>query len=219
MALRILFIGNSFTFANDMPQQLADLATAAGGRGSMEFALMAPPGETLQGHWNTPSTRKAIRVGPWDYVVLQEQSTRPFEDPDAFIRYAVLLGRAVREAGTEPLLFLTWARRDQPNNQAQITVAYRRAAQEIPAIIVPVGLAWQDALKAIPSTGLYEPDGSHPNPSGSYLAACVFFAALLSKSPEGGPNNYGLADADARALQRIAWKTVIDERTAKDSTP
>jgi hypothetical protein len=79
-----------------------------------------------------------------------------------------------------------------------------------------VGIAWQQALAADFKFSLYAPDGSHPSPEGSYLAACVFYATLLGKSPEGLPAQVKkgrqvlvkLDPAIARRLQTIAWKTV-----------
>jgi hypothetical protein len=206
--LKVLFVGNSFTFANDMPRQLADLVAPDGTCGPIEFTQITPPGETLQGHWNTPSTITTLRNRTWDYVVLQEQSTRSFENPELFFQYARLWGQVIRDIGTEPLFFVTWARRDQPEKQAAITAAYTAAAGEMQARLAPVGPAWQVALRAMPSLLLHEADGSHPTPSGSYLTACVLFATLLSKSPEGSSNNYGLADAETRFLQNIAAQTV-----------
>ena len=73
--------------------------------------------------------------------------------------------------------------------------------------MVPVGLAWQKFLSQHDKPVLYDRDQSHPTLAGSYLAACVFLAALLNANPvgiESGPA--GLDQKDRTALQRAVWK-------------
>jgi hypothetical protein len=84
------------------------------------------------------------------------------------------------------------------------------------AILAPVGLAWQQVQQLIPGLDLYHPDGRHANPIGSYLTACVFYAAVFNASPEGLPGNIliegkvrlDLDQDTARCLQKIAFDTV-----------
>ena len=94
--------------------------------------------------------------------------------------------------------------------------AYFDIADELNATVAPVGVAWKKALAANPSLVLHQPDKSHPNPTGSYLAACVFYATLFDKSPVGLPGALKkgarvlvqVAPDEAAALQKIAWQTV-----------
>jgi hypothetical protein len=94
--------------------------------------------------------------------------------------------------------------------------AYFDIADELKATVAPVGVAWKKALAANPNLVLHQPDKSHPNPTGSYLAACVFYATLFDKSPMGLPGELKkgnrvlvqVAPDEATALQKIAWQTV-----------
>ena len=52
--------------------------------------------------------------------------------------------------------------------------------------------------------------GSIPSPTGSYLAACVFYSALYGESAQGNPYQSSLSDDIAQKLQKIAWETVIE---------
>ena len=86
-------------------------------------------------------------------------------------------------------------------------------------------MAWERAHREQPGLSLHFRDGSHPNPTGSYLAACVFYATLFGQTPEGlSPVRYStrfgtpeegepeaitpLSQEEAAFLQRIAWETV-----------
>ncbi|WP_051386086.1 hypothetical protein [Actinokineospora inagensis] len=228
---RVLFVGNSFTYFHNLPQQLAVLA-----RPEVEVVprMIAAGGAILGETWPTGPPAAALRAGT-DFVVLQEQSMlgggvvvddipRP-RDPADFhsaVRTAVA---DIRAAGAVPALYLTWARRDDPEAQEALTDAYVSIGSELDVAVVPVGLAWQAALSARPEFVLHDEDESHPAPAGSYLAACVFLKTLFNLDPrgrarnisgvtidsEGAPGEDGtlidLSATDAAFLQDIAWRT------------
>ena len=68
--------------------------------------------------------RNAIREKPWDYVVFQERSGGPLEEPDSFTRHAGLLDAEIRQQGAKTMLFVTWANRSRPDTQAVLADAY-----------------------------------------------------------------------------------------------
>ena len=73
--LRVLFIGNSYTFVNNLPWMLSELARAADDSPVIDTEMIVAGGATLRTHWEGGRALAAIRRGHWDYVVLQEQST------------------------------------------------------------------------------------------------------------------------------------------------
>jgi len=87
-ALRVLFVGNSYTYVNRLPEMIRQMSLAAKERRPMECRLIAPGGCSLEKHWNDGAVAQAIAGGGWDYVVLQEQSTRPILDPANMHRFA-----------------------------------------------------------------------------------------------------------------------------------
>lgn len=221
-ALRTLFIGNSFTYVNDLPWQIEQLATSANAQ-PLATAMIASGGATLHWHGRSRQVRRTLRQ-PWHYVVLQEQSTRPIEQPALMLRSAQQIARQIAATGATTVLYLTWPRQDRPELQAALTAAYQRCAADLQARIAPVGPAWQAAREACPQLQLYDQDQIHPSPIGSYLAACVLYATLYRQSPVGVSRRIfssqfntaaegkrielaGLADADALTLQQIAWDT------------
>lgn len=239
--LRVLFIGNSYTYNHNLPAQLEGLARSATPPLRLQTRTLARAGVRLQQHWDRGEALAALRQGPWDYVVLQEQSTlglrlidgrHAVNDPElAFHPYARRFAEEARKVGAQPLFLLTWARRSTPGSQAQLTQAYMSVAQETGAPIVPAGLAWERSRQELPALELYHADGSHPSPAGSYLTAACLYAALTGQSPEGlasrvsgHPSPEGVLDPsktvtlvslspeEAGHLQRVAWSTYSELR-------
>jgi hypothetical protein len=212
----VLFIGNSHTYYNYMPQMLSMLVKSE--KRGIELTINQCTGEGagLDWHWKNNSTRSAIRKHSWDYVVLQERSGGPLEDLDSFIRHAQLLDKEIRNQGAKTLLFLTWANRSRPDTQAVLAEAYKKTAEKLNAAFAPVGLAWEAIQRIDPGIDLYHRDGRHANPTGSYLTACVFYSVLFNTSPEGLPGSFyhkgkkwvDLNSERALFLQKTAWETI-----------
>ncbi|MFM9059909.1 MAG: DUF4886 domain-containing protein [Planctomycetaceae bacterium] len=214
--LHVLFVGNSYTFANDLPGLLAKLSVA-GGRRPIVAALEAPGGCTFEKHVREGRAERLIASRAWDYVVLQEQSMLPVVAPKRMLEWGPRLDAAVHERGARTLLFQTWARAGQPDMQPPLVAAYddlaeacnRARAADGRVTVVPVGEAWQRALATDPPPTLHKDDGSHPTLAGTYIAACTFYAVIYNASPVGLPGDAGgLDDAMARRLQQAAWAAV-----------
>ena len=188
--------------------------------GDHDFELMVDQctgeGVSLEWHWNNSKSRDAITEKPWDFVVLQDRSGGPLEEADAFARHAGLLDAEIQKIGARTVLFMTWANRQRSETQALLTEAYTNLAQELDAILAPVGLAWEAVHRAAPDLDLHHLDGRHADPRGSYLTACVFYAVLFNTSPEGLPGTFShkgkkrldLKKDTALLLQKAAWETV-----------
>jgi hypothetical protein len=134
----------------------------------------------------------------------------------------------IDSVGAKPVLFMTWARRDEPQNQRVISQTYIQLAQENQAVLAPVGLAWQHAMRTNPKMVLHNQwDNKHPNMAGSYLTACVFYSVFYHQSPaaltpviiEGDHSYIDLNDAEAAFLQGIAWQTVVQAGTSAATNP
>jgi len=202
--LKVLFIGNSFTARNNVPELVAQLAEARGKQ--LDHRLISAGGASLRMHWNKGDAQKAIQETRYDYVVLQEQSTLPVKNPQRMHENIRLFDQAIKAVGAKTALYLTWARQNAPETQAAITSAYTAIGEELGAAIVPVGVAWQNFLRKHNHPVLHDKDQSHPTLAGSYLAASVFFAVLFDESPAGIASDLkGLTQAEAELLQKTAW--------------
>lgn len=211
----ILFIGNSHTYYHEMPQMAVQLAKAAGHERRLSVETSTASGVSLQWHWNNQRTRELVAQGDWDAVVLQERSGGPMEDKASMHMHARLLHGEIQKHGAETVFYMTWARTYQPGTQPEITAAYEELAEELDATLAPVGEAWRRALDADPDLRLHAPDGRHADPSGSYVAACVFYTLFFDADPTGLPGTVSvngqtavdLPDDRARFLQQVAFET------------
>ncbi len=216
---RVLFIGNSYTYVNDLPEMFARLA--ASGHHSVATGMLATGGGTLAEHEGDPATSTMLASEHWNFVVLQEQSEIPsvasLREAE-MVPAALQLVQSIRAAGAQPLLFLTWAHRDGwPENQLPTYASMQQAvddgylelASEENAAVAPVGYAWWTLVADHPRSDLWEADGSHPSTAGTYLAASVFYATIFQQSPEGLGFHAGLPADEAAREQQIAGDVVL----------
>ncbi|MBI5504693.1 MAG: hypothetical protein HY899_07810 [Deltaproteobacteria bacterium] len=207
----VLMIGNSLS--NGIKQPLVKLAKSRGVR--MKISALMKNGATLGTFADSTATAKKIAAGPWDHVILQEQSAGTFSSryPDARA-----LDAMIREAGSHTMFFLTW--RDR--GELPATYGYLRGrlggdsgyvpiAYELDASIAPVGWAFRDAVIDGIYDALWEDDGHHAGKRGEYLAAAVFYTMIFEESPVGlwAPNDFSIDEAVY--YQELAAKVVFGE--------
>jgi hypothetical protein len=202
----ILFIGNSFTARNKMPEMIARMAEARDHH--LEHQLIQAGGASLRMHWNKGEAQEEIRRGRYDYVVLQEQSTLPIKNAVRMYENVRLFDEVIKTSGAQTALYLTWARQNAPETQAAITSAYQTIGEELGAAIVPVGIAWEKYLHQHRHSRLHDADLSHPNLAGSYLAAAVFYVTFFGEIPPGIPDLKGLTADEAAQIHQMAWSIV-----------
>lgn len=220
-ALKVLFIGNSYTSVNDLPMMFAELCKSDRRRRHLKIYEAAVGGFTLEEHWQNGQVRDVINDdGPWDFIILQEHSRRPITEPQMMREFARLFDAEIKRSAAQTVFYQTWARLSEADNQPIINDAYQTIAGELDATLAPVGSAFaaSDGFRS----RFYQQDESHPTPLGTYLAACVFFATLQNKSPEGLPYRdiikaspwTDMPPAEVRQLQRLAWEVVQKQRAA-----
>lgn len=223
-----LFLGNSYTGANNLPLLVSQLAQAAGD--TLVYDSNTPGGYTLEGHSTNATSLSKISSRGWDYVIMQEQSQRPSFSPAQVAQqvfpYAAILCDSIRanDVCTEPMFYMTWGRKngDQQNcqfyppvctyegMQGRLRASYMQMSQDNQCTVAPAGVAWWEARLRDPAIELYTADESHPNYRGSYLTGCVFYASIFRKSPLGIPFYGSLDSAGATFLQQVAHDVVFD---------
>ncbi len=221
---RVLFIGNSYTYVNDLPGTFVQLAQAGGHPVATDS--VAEGGATLADANASDATASKLAAAAWGFVVLQEQSEIPSvtssRDQVMYPAARSLVAR-IKAAGATPVFFMTWAHQagwpenglpDYLSMQRQIDSAYVTIAQQLAVPAAPVGFAWSRAHRADPALTLWASDGSHPATAGTYLAACVFYAVIFHQSPNGLSWTDGLAPPDAQLLQATATTSVFSPAQA-----
>ncbi len=213
---RVLFIGNSFTYFNDMPLLFEQLSNDAG------FDVHAV--SVIKGGWylhqfadpENDMGKELRSVYPrhqWDYIVLQDQSFNPAGDPEDFLASVREL-RALMPHG-RLVFYQTWPYEPDTAKLASVKIsyddmytglrgAYTQAAREQNGLLVPVGDGFYLTHQRRPALSLYMPDAFHPNLAGSYLAACLFFGRLSGLSPLKLSTPKKLDECIAQYLREIA---------------
>jgi len=205
--LRVLFLGNSLTYANDLPAQLAELAQGTAGELAIEVRDVSLPGYALEDHWNTAASMDALAEGGWGVVILQ-QGPSSLPENQVFLRdWAVRFADRIRELGGRPALYMVWPENTRLDAFDAVSQSYRNAAEAAGAELYPAGEAWRAAWRADPSLALYDTDGFHPSRMGSYLAALTIYHGL-TRRPVVGLASAEFAPEVARVLQEAAEEAV-----------
>ena len=180
--MKILFVGNSHTYFNDMPATFAGLwETARGER--PEVTMLAYSGRSLQWHETEYfALRFNLLYGRYDYCVIQQQA-HPFPGEAETAGPLEFIISLCRSVGTVPLLTETWAECAAPEHQSVITAAHEALAKRLGITLVPVGSIWQSLLQEHPEIDLFWRDGEHASPRGDWLIAATL-CAVLSGDPE-----------------------------------
>lgn len=225
---KVLFLGNSYTYVNNLPQLIKDIALANGD--TLLFDSNCPGGQTFQGHVGNATSINKINSQQWDYVVLQAQSQEPSFPPSQVssqtLPYAIKLDSMIKHnnACTETVFYETWGRKngDAANcasyaplctflgMQNRLRTYYKQFADTTHSIMAPAGEAWRKSIALNPNLELYSSDESHPSLEGSYLTACVFYEVLFNHSVLSNTYTAGISTNTVTFLQQIAHDVVND---------
>ena len=205
---KILFIGNSYTYYNNMPARyFGEIMQAAGYRvkvisitkGAWTLSKFADPRDEMGKQVDSMLTHQ-----DFDFVVLQEQSMTPAVNSGSFYNGVKRLDKKIRECGATPVLYATWGRKQGSGDLTaygltaetmtwKLAAAYEHMGETHDIPVAHVGLAFWDIVQNHRNIALHDPDMSHPSPEGSYLAALTLFARITGIDPatvdyEGGVN-------------------------------
>jgi hypothetical protein len=205
---RVLFIGNSLTYANDLPGIVCTLARASGRRVVCES--VAKPDYGLEEHWNEQDARRAIARG-WDVVVLQQGPSALPESRQLLVTYAKRFDVEIRKAGARTALYMVWPSQSRRGDFSGVSQSYAAAAKAVDGLLLPAGDAWRAAWAIDAKLALYGPDGFHPSLVGSYLAAMVIHAQLFGEPAPAGGIPGETADR-AGVLQRAVQEALAGRR-------
>ncbi len=225
---RVLFIGNSYTLNNNLPDITANVAASAGDE--LIYGTSAYGSYTLQLHSENSTTLGMIRQGGWNYVVLQEFSQYPSE-PLTWVQtnvfpYVQYLDNEINtnNPGVETMFYMTWGRRDGDADRCSrlpevctyegmddlTRQRYMMMAQNYSGVVSPVGAVWRYLRQNYPAVELYDADGSHPSQAGSYAGACCFYTAIFRKDPSLITYNYTLSASTAEIIRNAVREVVFN---------
>lgn len=206
---RVLIIGNSLSYFNEMPWLFKEIARSKGMSLYAEFSGRS--GATLKQHWDRGLARKRIEEDRWDFVVLQAQSSEAVREPEVFAEYTRKFDALIRKNGAKTVIMETWAPRMYRVKQRQYSERYASVAKELGATLAPVGTAWQRLEER--GVKVFE-DTTHPNVAGSYLVASVLYAIVFGQSAAGAVHTFDVKFEIPQFYRRSLEEDTIDGVTA-----
>src|SRR5688500_5929345 len=183
----ILFIGNSLTYFNDMPDIVAAISLGAEDDPPMRVGMIAFGGFSLEDHWNQGDALDAIDTGDWDVVVLQQGPSTLPESRDHLVEWAGRFAERIRAAGAEPALYSVWPTDGTEAGYDATLASYRAAADAVDGMLIPAGEAWRAAQARDSTLNFTLGDGFHPSPLGSVVVAYAVWHAVGGRTPVGLP--------------------------------
>jgi hypothetical protein len=223
---RVLFVGNSFSFYNNgIHNHLGSLIRSSGEwkRQQNRLRLSTLSGGHISEHSADLESILSDASQNWHAIVLQGHSNEPISSKKnkAFVLATAKAVKQIKAKGIQPILFMTWGYKNQPTMGMDLANIYTKLANKLEVLVVPVGVAFASAETELSNIELFVPDvlgadsenqltyrkdWKHPSEAGTYLAACVFYATLYQRSPEGIIFTGKLHKDTALALQKLSWK-------------
>ena len=220
----ILFVGNSYTEVNNIEKLVAVIANNAGykmachraAKGGWSLIDSANPEDS-----NGKVVDQAFKTKNLDFVVLQEQSETPGNNPAKFYDGVRALAKTAADYNVTPILYSTWGRKAgnaalEKNGWTDDTMPYIIAAgyeaigKELDIDVAWAGLAFYDVYKNNTEIDLYDTDLHHPSYAGSYLAAMTIFCTITGEDPTTINYNGKLTAEQANVLKAAAKKVVFN---------
>ncbi len=176
---RVLFIGNSLTYTNDLPTMVK--AIAEHNKKKFKYKMVAHPNFSLEDHLNQGDAVKAIKEGKWNFVVLQQGSSALPDSRKNLIEFTQRFNEEIKRIKAKPALFMVWTFQNRMFDFDRVRESYSLAAKEVDGLFLPAGESWRFAWKRKPELELYS-DSLHPTPLGSYLAAAVIYQRIYGEA-------------------------------------
>ena len=209
--LRLLFIGNSLTYANDLPSLVQQLGRSDPAR-RVTVSSVAFGGYSLEDHWNRGDALQAIKQGGWDLVVLQQGPSALPESRTNLIEWTTRFAAEIRRVGAQPAVYMVWPPLDRASDWDAVTASYAAAAAATNALLLPAGEALRSAARANPGLPLFQADDFHPSLLGSSGVALVIYAMAAKASPVGLTARAGgttLPPSQVAALEAAAEEAIF----------
>lgn len=222
----ILFIGNSYTYRNDMPSILQEIAKSKGRNVYVEHCTQGKATLVIQS--KRDEVFVAINSRKWDYIIIQGSSRDLIRDTSIINRKTIPALKRILSAidqsnpKAKKLFYMTWGYRngfkpyDDINSYGEMTNkvknGYLGLKEKFGIGVVPVGMAWYNVRHKHEDIVLYVKDGAHPSLKGSYLTACCFYSGIFGDEAIGSKYFSKLGPKTCKILQRTATSTVLGQQ-------
>ena len=176
---KILYVGNSLTYVNDLPALINELASMDSV--NISYKTFLYPDYSLEDHWKEGKVEEEIENGKYDFVVMQQGPSAAAESQVLLLDYVRRFAEVGKKVNTWSALYMVWPSKARSFDLENVIKSYSNAAKATSSILCPAGLAWKIAWESNDALNLYGPDNFHPSVKGSVLAALTLYASLFKK--------------------------------------
>ena len=219
-ALKVLFVGHSKFYINNMPSMFAAMIKIQNPDMPLKVGSVFGSSYSLQEHWTNKLAGIFIKEkGPWDYVVFIARSGNPVTKPKEVEIYLNLFKQEMKVGK----MVLTENFSFRKEEYTKIHSATNKLAGKLKCEILPVGTAWNLVQSSNPKIGLFAPDNHHPNIKGTYLMASVCYSFFLNKKSNlkpdalgfkipGKTGTFNFSKSDVETFHKAAWQAVSSKK-------
>ena len=176
-AIDILFIGNSLTYTNNLPNLVKRSAKQHGTK--INSKMIALPNYAIADHWNEEEIQKLIASKKYDYVVIQQGPSSQSDGRKMLMDYGKKYSEICATNDAKLCFFMVWPSLKYFHTFEGVVKNYRDAAVANKSILLPVGEVWKEYIEKTNDLSYYGPDGFHPSLKGSQIAADVIVDYLF----------------------------------------
>ncbi|MES1220507.1 MAG: SGNH/GDSL hydrolase family protein [Bacteroidota bacterium] len=201
-SLKILFVGNSLTYVNDLPALITEIGKQDGI--TISYTSFLLPDYSLEDHWNEGKAASEIENNRYDFVIAQQGPSALPESQVLLLEYAKRFAEVCNKNRSKLALYMVWPSKARSFDLDNVISSYTKAAEKTSSLLCPAGLAWKYAWQADSMMPLYSSDNFHPSVTGSVLSALTIYGRLTNKN-----------DFDFIQYDNCTWKKDISEEKLK----
>lgn len=179
LAQNILFVGNSLTYSNDLPDIVETIGKFYGKNVSTECICF--PNYGLEDHWNDGFIQEKIKTKKFDYVLFQQGPSSQTYGRSSLFEYGGKISSLTKSIGGQPAYFMVWPSVQYYHTFDGVIKNHEEAAEANKSMVISVGKLWEQYRKIEFVSDLYSTDQFHPGPTGSFLAALTIIKSVFPK--------------------------------------
>lgn len=206
--LRVLFVGNSYTYTHNLPELFRRVAAAQGHPVSVRALTL--PGAAIEDHFSVGHLPAALGEG-WDLVVLQQGPSSLPENRRHLIHWSAEVARNLDPIRTRIVMYGVWPAQVHLHTWANAEISYASAAAKVDGCLFPAAAAWRLALEQPDLPALYSSDGLHPTREGAMLSALTLARTLWPRQHKALDGRLGLQFSESSWQPAVALAPRLDQ--------
>jgi hypothetical protein len=211
--LRVLFVGNSFTYFYNLPQ-VVNAMSAYSDKVHIETRTSLVGGSSISQHLNQEKgtqTVELLNTQTFDYVVINHHSLATIEDAGSFFEDSKKMVELVKSKNAIPVFMMTWAYHSNPLMIKTIATEYDKVGKNLGVDIIPCGQLFAEVRKWRPDLNMFDDDDKHPSKHGTYLNGLAFFKYFTNERTTEIPKRITTVDKNGQEL----WLLLLSQENAE----